>query len=187
MQSVLKEIIITQLMLLPALSDKYLAQESSYVVDAAQWLKNTEIKLAPLRSPLVSTLSSLRGLIEACDDGYQDPSVQSHSRSKRKGKRAFVAATLSKAEQQLNEELQRIEQHFSEANDKLAQLLALGFAKQPLPIPETLTTHYLDSIWQTLGEHTDTQTMFLYLQARYSATDRRYLLQQLLHNMLAQQ
>ena len=187
MQSVLKETIITQLMLLPALSDKYLAQESSYVVDAAQWLKDTEVKLAPLRSPLVSALSSLRGLIEACDDGYQDPSVQSHSRSKRKGKRAFVAATLSKAEHQLHEELQRIEQHFSEANDKLAQLLALGFAKQPLPIPETLTTHYLDSIWQTLGEHTDTQTMFLYLQARYSATDRRYLLQQLLHNMLAQQ
>ncbi|MGY0614464.1 hypothetical protein [Vibrio sp. FJH11] len=184
MKSVLKETIIARLLLLPQLSDKYLAQDPSYVFDVALWLKQTEQKLEPMRSPMVSTLASLRGLLEACDDGYQHDKVLNSSRSKRKGKRALAASLLTRADTILNAELQRIDNHFSEVNDKLAQLLALVFAHQPLPIVQNITTGYLDSIWKTLGEHEETKSMYLYLQARMSATDRRYLLRHLLLNMV---
>ncbi|UYI49758.1 hypothetical protein OFO16_17230 [Vibrio natriegens] len=184
MESVLKETIIARLMLLPQLSDKYLAQDPSYVFDVAVWLKQTELKLEPLRCPLVSTLASLRGLLEACDDGYQDDRIMNSSRSKRKGKRALAASLLTRADTILNDELQRIENNFSEVNEKIAQLIALVFANQPLPIVQNITSAYLDSIWKTLGEHQETKSMYLYLQARISATDRRYLLSHLLINMI---
>ncbi|MEO2266534.1 hypothetical protein [Pseudoalteromonas pernae] len=184
MQSVIKETIIAQLLLLPQLSDKYLAQDPSYVFDVALWLKQTELKLEPMRSPLVSTLASLRGLLEASDDGYEDEKINNSSRSKRKGKRALAASLLTQADTILNTELERIDTRFSAANEKLAQLLALVFAKQPMPIVQNMTTAYLNSIWQTLGEHPETKSMYLYLQASLSATDRRYLLQHLLINMI---
>jgi|TARA_B110000091_G_C13754045_1_gene449067 hypothetical protein len=185
MRAIAKEKIIQQLMQLANLTDKYMQLDPSYPQKCLIWLLDTEKQLEPLRLPLVSRLSALRGLLIASEDGYQSPDIAGSSRSKRKAKRALSAHIINQAEQALREEVEHIDQQFSELIDKLSQLLAIRFSQQELPSTPQITIGYVDNIWQMLGDNTETKSMYRYIQAKIGETDRRYLLQALLDNMLS--
>ena len=185
MRSIAKEKIIQQLMELTSLTEKYMAMDPSYTPNVLAWLQETERKLEPLRLPLVSRLSSLRGLLIASGDGYQTPNISSNTVSKRKARRALTAHIVSESEQVLREEVDIIDHGFSELIDKLSQLLAISFAQQELPVTPQVTMSYIDNIWRMLGDNLETKSMYRYIQARIGETDRRYLLQSLLDNMLS--
>ncbi|MGJ8680442.1 hypothetical protein [Paraglaciecola sp.] len=185
MRSIAKEKIIHQLLLLTNITDKYMLLDPSYPQKSLTWLVETEKQLEPLRLPVVSRLASLRGMLVACDDGYQDPNIAQSSRSKRKAKRALTAHIISQAEQALREEVEVIDHGFSELIDKLSQLLAIRFSQQELPTTPQVTMGYVDNIWGLLGDNQETKSMYRYIEARVGETDRRYLLQSLLDNMLS--
>ena len=65
MRAIAKEKIIQQLMQLANLTDKYMQLDPSYPQKCLIWLLDTEKQLEPLRLPLVSRLSALRGLLIA--------------------------------------------------------------------------------------------------------------------------
>lgn len=185
MRAIAKEKIIHQLMQLSNLTDNYMQLDPVYPQKCLSWLLDTEKHLEPLRLPLVSRLSALRGLLIASDDGYQSPDIAGSSRSKRKAKRAMSAYIINQAEQALREEVEQTDLQFSELIDKLSQLLAIRFAQQELPNTPQMTMTYVDNIWQMLGDNQETKSMFRYIQAKIGETDRRYLLQSLLDNMLS--
>ncbi|WP_371195193.1 hypothetical protein [Glaciecola sp. SC05] len=185
MRSIAKEKIIHQLLQLSTLTDRYMQLDVAYPDKALAWLLETEKQLESLRLPVVSKLSVLRGLLIAIDDGYQDPSISDVSRGKRKAKRALAAYIISQAEQVLREEVDFIDHQFAELIDKLSQLLAISFAQQELPATPQITMPYVDKVWSLMSQNQETKSMFRYIQARVGETDRRYLLQALLVNMLS--
>lgn len=184
MRAIAKEKLLSLLLNLPAITDKYMQQDPAYVPLVVTWLLQGEQQLQALRLPIVGKLSGLRGLLVAIDDGYQDPAISVSSRSMRKAKRALAAHVVNQAESAIRAEIQLIDQFFAEIIDKLSQLLAIRFAQQQLPKSKTLSMAYVDKIWAMLGEQTETLSMHRYIQAKVSLTDRRYLLQALLDNML---
>jgi hypothetical protein len=185
MRAIAKEKITEQLMQLTALTEKYMSMDPAYSSNVLNWLQQTERQLEPLRLPIVARLSALRGLLIAGDDGYQISNISETKQSKRKTKRALTAYILSESEQLLREEVDVIDHGFSELIDKLSQLLAICFAQQELPATPQVTMSYVDNIWQMLGNQAETKSMYRYIQARIGETDRRYLLQSLLDNMLS--
>lgn len=60
------------------------------------------------------------------------------------------AHIINQAEQALREEVEAIDQQFSELIDKLSQLLAIRFSQQELPSTPQITIGYVDNIWQML-------------------------------------
>jgi len=185
MRSIAKEKIIHQLLKLTTLTDQYMQLDAQYPQKALLWLLETEKQLEPLRLTVVSKLSALRGILLASDDGYQDPNIAGGSRNKRKAKRALTAYIISQAEQVLRDEVDFVDHQFAELIDKLSQLLAICFAKQELPSTPIITMAYVDNIWNIMEQNNETKSMFRYIQARVGETDRRYLLQSLLDNMLS--
>ncbi len=186
MQSIIREKIVIQLTLMSELVNLYSQQDSQFSTRAFHWLQASETALEPFRLPLVSQLSSLRGLMSATEDGYIDPGITTgKSRSQRKQKRATIMMLLQQAESVLREKAQSIDESFNEYRDKLSQLLALASAKAPLPAQESISTEYLDRIWQMAKDAQDNPTLSFYLQSRLTDTDRRYLLRDLIVQLLA--
>ncbi|WP_347332592.1 hypothetical protein [Marinimicrobium locisalis] len=184
MKAVIREQIVEQLMRLPAIVDQYLAHDSHFIGNTLRWMRETEEKLQSSRLPIVSEISTLRGLIAATDEGYTEPHVVTAQKSSRKTRRVMVMHLLRSAEQTLREQATQIDREFDDFKDKLSQLLAVASAKKPLPAPKAIDTLYLDKVWALLKDSPENKNLYFYLQARLPETDRRYLLQDLLHHLL---
>lgn len=184
MQAIVREHIVEQLMQLPAIVDQYLSHDSHFVGNTLRWMRQTEEKLQSSRLPIVSEISTLRGLIAATDEGYTEPEVVSAQRSSRKTRRVMVMHLLRKAEQALRDQANLIDREFDDFKDKLSQLLAVSSSKAPLPAPKTIDTAYIDKTWERLKDAPENKNLYFYIQARLSDTDRRYLMQDLLHHLL---
>ncbi len=161
-------------------------RQSNFVPTVIDWLQQTEKLLEPLRSYLVSRLASFRGQLIAMEDGLLSEHVQHQQRSTRKKQSAFAHHILSVVEEEMREEIKKIDIYFEELSDKLSQLIAIVSSKSPLPYSAHLTTEYLDKIWALLHANEQTQSMSAYILARSDLTDRRFLLQGLMSNFLEQ-
>lgn len=188
MQSIIREKIAEQLSQYAKLIDLYNNQDSQFAAQTYLWVLQSERQLESFRIAEVSRLATLRGLMQATDDGYLDPSFSAlASRSQRKQKRATLMLLLQQAEEILRHKLEAIDASFSELREKMAQMLAIASSKQPLPAPEVMSTEYLDGIWQQAKAGQDNTTLAYYLQTRLVETDRRYLLQDLVLQLTAGQ
>ncbi|EAR10070.1 hypothetical protein [Reinekea blandensis] len=187
MNSIIREKILSQLAIVGRLVDLYQQKDARFAVSVIDWVEQTETELAPFRLPLVSELSGLRGMMAATADGYVEPSVaQTNSRSTRKQISATYMVLLQQAEQRLREKVLTIDAELDEYRDKLSQVLAVASEQQPLPAPDVMSTQYLDQLWHQVSASQSNKTLVLYLQARMSETDRRYLLQDLVGHLLGQ-
>lgn len=184
MLAMMRERLVGQLTELPDLVNLYSRQDARFEDKVMQWLSDSEQALVPFRRPWVARLSSLRGLIAAGRDGYRDPSV-GLSGSERKQRRAMTMHWLQEAETLMRKEGEQLDQQLDDYRDKLAQLLAVTSAKQPLEPKKNLSTAYLDSVWKQLGDAQENPTLFHYLSARLGDTDRRYVLQDLLERAMS--
>lgn len=184
MLAVVREQIVEQLMGLPAIVDQYLSHDSHFVGNTLRWMRETEEKLQSSRLPITSEISTLRGLVAATDEGYTEPEVVTGQRSSRKNRRVMVMHLLRKAEQALREQATQIDREFDDFKDKLSQLLAVSSSKKAIPASKAIDTLYIDKIWELLKEAPENKNLYFYIQARLSETDRRYLLQDLLHHLL---
>jgi hypothetical protein len=93
---------------------------------------------------------------------------------------------VQQAEIALREHVEGIDRQFDEHRDKLSQILAVASSREPFPATNTITSGYLDKIWEQAKAAQDNPTLALYLQGRMAETDRRYLLGDIIGHLLAQ-
>lgn len=183
MQSVIRERIVEQLLKIPALVDHYRNQNNAFPDLAVQWLQDSERSLESFRLPLVSRLAGLRGMMLAAGDGLSDAASQ--ARNQRKARRSATMQLLQQAEEALRSHCQKIDDQLDDYRDKLAQILAVASSRSALPGGNAGSISYIDSLWKTATAAQENTTMAQYIAARLSDTDRRYLLMDIVGQMMS--
>lgn len=185
MQSVIRERIVEKLLEIPALVDHYRNQNSAFPELSVQWLSSTEKALEAFRLPLVSRLAGLRGMMIAAADGFTETASATPARNQRKFSRSVTMQLLQQAEETLHSHCQKIDTELDDYRDKLAQLLAVASAREALPAGDPGSISYIDKLWQQAKAAQENITMAQYVAARLSETDRRYLLTDIVRQLMA--
>ena len=182
MQSVIRETMVSALLEVSALTGRYAASDPKYVEAVSRWLESTETSLGKLRHPAAGFVASRRGLLEAAPDGYHPDTVESgHSR---KARRAAAAVAIADVEERLGDEVMRLDATFAEWHERMSQLVAVAAQHTDFPAPREPREAWLMEVWRTLDVGNGAQGMFEYLSARLSRTDRLYVLDQIMRNVL---
>jgi hypothetical protein len=183
--TVLREELLGHLSQLPSVFDLYTNNDSAFVTQALNWLSSAEATLLKFRNPNAALLATERGHILTAKDGYCDPAIVVKEKSLRKAIRATTSVCLARAESALREQVNSINQQLAPERLKMAQLLSVVSAINPIPLPPTEPyTNWLQSVWNNLLVNGDTKPMHAYLSATLAPVDRLYLLDELLTNML---
>ncbi len=182
MQSVIRETMVTALLEVSALTDRYATSDPKYVEAVSRWLEATETSLGKLRHPAAGFVAARRGLLEAAPDGYRPEAIEpGHSR---KTRRAAAAVAVADVEERLSDEVMRLDANFAEWHERMSQLVAVAAQHTDFPAPRAPHEAWLMEVWRTLDVGNGAQGMFEYLSARLSRTDRLYVLDQIMTNVL---
>jgi anti-sigma factor RsiW len=185
MLAITREHLLTHLLRLSAVVDRYTNSDPAFAEHVARWLSVLEDDLGRLRSPIASLASSQRAGIVAAGDGRAPAGPGGRSISKRKARAVAAATAMAEVERALREQVQRIDKELETHRDKLAQLIAVFSQHSTLELPAGgVTSAWLDDVWRGLANVEDTRGMYDYLAARLTAADRRYLLAELFENIL---
>lgn len=186
MLSYTREALVERLLQVPALISLYQGQDAAFLPTTLQWMSETEALLKQLRSPLASLCASERGRLLAAIEGFRDAELVTREGSPRKAARAMGALCLGRVEASLRERVGELDARLGVAAEKMAQLLALGSTKSPLPLPPTEpASEWLAQVWQHLAGVAETRQLHAYLSSLLSADDRQYLLAQATEHLLA--
>jgi hypothetical protein len=179
-----REVMLARLLLVPELINLYQAQDGGFVAAVLQWMNDTEGALKRLRHPLASMCSSQRARVLAALDGVMEGG-DARGASGRKAARAAVALCLSHVEGALRQRVAELDSQLHAASEKMAQLLALGSAQHPLPLPPTEPhSQWVRQVWLQLGQVPETRNLHGYLGALLSADDRVAVLSDALSQLL---
>lgn len=171
-----REVMLGQLLQVPDLITLYQAQDPAFSTATLHWMVTTEEALKKLRHPLASQCSSQRAKLLAAADGIHADAAAAGG-SSRKAARAAAALCLSHVEGALRQKVSELDAQLQTATEKMAQLLALGSAQHPLPLPPTEPrSAWLQQVWQRLGHTPETRHLHGYLGALLSASDREAVL-----------
>jgi len=181
-----REKLMEMLLQVPALISLYQSQDSAFVPSVLQWMTDSENELKRLRSPLASQCATERGRLLASVDGFPDAELRAREGGLRKAARATGALCLGRVEASMRQRVNELDAQLAQATDKMAQLLALGSAQSPLPLPPTEPrSAWLAQVWQQLGGVNETRHLHGYLASLLTASDRLYLLEQATDNLLS--
>ncbi len=177
MQAIIRETLASALLKLPALVDTYQQRDPLFAAQAIHWLGELEKAMQQLRLPLAAML--------AVNDGYRDPLLPGERLPSRKAQAATASLALNHAQDEARRLIAGIDAQFDLWREKLAQFLAIATQKTPIPLPPTEPREaWLATVWRQLDVNGDTQGMYRYLNAAMPASDRLYLLNELLTNLL---
>ena len=182
MQSVIRETIVSALLDVSALTDRYATSDPKYVEAVCRWLETTETALGKLRHPAAGFVAARRGLLEAAPDGHRPEAVEPGN--SRKTRRAAAAVAIADVEGRLSEEVMRLDASFAEWHERMSQLVAVAAQHTEFPAPREPREAWLMEVWRALDVGNGAQGMFEYLSARLSRTDRLYVLDQIMRNVL---
>ncbi len=172
-----REVMLSRMLLVPDLITLYQAQDPAFMNAALLWMNDTEAALKQLRHPLASQCSSQRAKLLAAVDGVQADGQLGGNTHSRKAARAAAALCLSHVEGALRQKVSELDGQLQTATEKMAQLLALGSARQPLPLPPTEPrAACLRQVWGQLGQASESRHLHGYLSALLSASDREAVL-----------
>lgn len=181
-----REALVERLLQVPALISLYQGQDAAFLPTTLQWMSETEALLKQLRSPLTALCASERGRVLAAIDGFRDAELATREGSPRKAARAMGALCLGRVEASLRQRVAELDAQLSTASEKMAQLLALGSTKSPLPLPPTEPhAQWLTQVWLHLGGVAETRHLHAYLSSLLSADDRQHVLGQAIDHLLA--
>lgn len=184
MQIFTREVILERLLLVSDLVALQQAAEPAFISETIRWMEATEQKLERLRSPLASFCAAERARALAALDGVSEGGGAREAKSSRKAIRAALALSLGRVEHELRQAVLHHDRQLDLIAEKVAQLLAMApsGAIAPPP-PEGMTPAYTRTVWQALGQLTETRNLHRYVSARMSADDRKGLLEQALEHM----
>ena len=186
MLALTREQLVEHLQEASALVDRYARNDWEFPTRVTAWMTEVETTLGRLRSPLVSLVAAERGKITAVDDGFRDPEIEGVNQ--RKALKATATLALGRVEAALRDEIHRIDARFDEMRERLAQLLALASTSAPIPLPPTEPRQaWLDLVWSGLAVNGETRSLYSYLGAALAPSDRTYLLDEMIRNLLGAQ
>lgn len=182
MQSVIRETMVTALIEVSSLTARYAQSDARYVEEVSRWLATTETSLGKLRHPAAGFVAARRGLLEATTDGHRPEGVEGSQ--SRKIRRAAAAVTVAEVEGRLGEEVMRLDVLLAEWHERMSQLVAVAAQHTDFPAPRQPREAWLMEVWRALDVGNGAQGMFEYLSARLGRTDRLYVLDQIMANVL---
>jgi len=183
MKSVLREELLTHLMLTSGLMDQYAKAEPGFVDAVVDWLKSAEQLLQRRRNSLGSMPATERGRILSVRDGGLDKEHVDPKLPKRKALRVVAASAMGRVELEIRQHLMGIENELKPFSDKIAQLLALSSKRAPIPLPSGPRELWLGEVWRGLAGG-ETQEMFTFVNASLPLVDRLYLLDSVVSQLL---
>lgn len=185
MQAMIREQLVSALLQCPSLIDLYQKREPLFASRVIAWLSEVEKVLQQFRLPLAALVASERGRILAAGDGYRDLQVQGERLSPRKAGLATAFLALSRVQEELRRVIGEIDGKFELWREKIAQFLAVVTQKIPIPLPPgEPRPAWLGQVWTEMGASEETQGMYRYLNAAMPASDRLYLLEEVVGNLL---
>lgn len=183
MLAITRQLLLGHLLEIRELVDAY-ARRDAFVPDVLRWLQRTESTLQRLRSPLSSLVATQRAQILAVGDGLSEPTVVRVGRSARRTERAVTAIALRHIEEALRTRLMEIDHKLEDAREKMVSFLAAASKNVAIPPPTGDRTAWLHATWRALGAGRETGALHTYLDALLTSTDRDYLLDDVLSNLL---
>jgi len=180
-----REQLVTHLLETPEIFKLYQAHDPLFADRVVVWLSQTEETLLKLRLPAASRLAAERGSIVAAGEGYRDPALGPERVSGRRAVQITAVLALERAQTELARTINEIDAKFETWREKMAQFLAVATTSRPIPLPPTEPREdWLNSVWANLRPTDETGSMYNYLNTVMPASDRRYLLQGLMINLL---
>jgi|GEM_PF-1752619 len=187
MESILREKLLNQAQKLAIVSAIYRTESTRFVSAYFDWLEAAEKDLAHLRSPISILLQSEKTKLTSVLDGFLPDQIQSN-RSHRRNQRSVAALSLSDLSQAIYQKIEKIDNNFEEIREKMAHGLAVLMGKEPdLMTNVTLTESSAMMVWRRLGGFPETLPMYHYFSAKLAAVDRKYLLLDIMHNLVENQ
>ncbi len=185
MRALLRETMAGRLLAVPRLTQRYQAADVAYVDETLAWLAGTAEVLQQLRHPSAALVASNQAKLLAARDGYRPETVT--ETSTRKSVRATSAIVTGEVTTVLRAQIDEIDRYLDEMTDRMAQLLAVTSAESPIPLPPTEPRErWLDDVWRSMQNGNGAAGMYGYLNARLARSDRLYVMEQLLMNMLGE-
>lgn len=182
MLSYAREQLNEQLSRLSAVVDLYARNEPDFVERALEWIRETETRLQKLRNPRASLLAAERGKLLAAHEGRPEGAGRS---SARRQARAVASEVLSACEASVREVIADADRRLDDTRTRLAQIVAVASAKQPIPLPPTEPrTAWLSKIWTGMSLVPEASGMVTYISATTRHVDILYLLDDLLSNLI---
>ncbi len=173
---------VTALIEVSDLTARYARTDPLYVQEVARWLEATETSLGRLRHPAAGFVAARRGLLEATADGHRPDGVEGGQA--RRVRCAAAATTVAEVEARLGEEVTRLDAILAEWQERMSQLVAVAAPHTAFPAPREPREAWLMEVWRALDVGNGAQGMFEYLSARLGRTDRLYVLDQIMANVL---
>lgn len=178
-----REQLVEHLQAASGLVDRYARNDWEYPSRVTEWMSDVENTLGKVRSPLVALVAAERARITAVHDGFREPDLEGIN--VRKSQKATASLALGRVEAALRDEVRRIDARFDEMRERIAQLLALASTSTPIPLPPTEPRQaWLDRVWSGLAPNGETRSLYSYLGAALTPSDRSYLLDEMLRNLL---
>ncbi len=143
------------------------------------WLEDVEQRFRQLRHPIASFVVSQIDLLDAVRDRYQPEGIVASGRGARE--RAVAAVIVDRTVDNLGAIVETADRTLQEMRDRMARLLAVESMEHPIEVSGTAPSS--DEVWPRLGQSETTANMRAYLSVRLTASDRRYLLDELLANL----
>jgi hypothetical protein len=186
-KTILREQLLEHLVQLSSVIDRYASGDPYFVEKAIDWISDVEATLSRFRQRDTSLLAAQRGMIQASYDGYYDPALDAAQTSKRKAVRATTAACLARVESAVRTHVQVIDDSLEPLRLKMAQLISVASAVEPIPLPPTEPrTEWVKQVWSGLNVNGEMKPMHSYIAASLSPVDRLFILDELLRNLLDQ-
>lgn len=185
MQSILREKLMTHALKLAGVNTIYRTESHRFVDAYFLWLQEAEKDLSALRMPISILLQAEKSTLTSVLDGYQPADIQAGT-STRKIQRAVAARSLEKVAQEFYTKVKAIDQELDQWNEKLCHAVAVLASKDPSAF-ENIQANQLgaDAIWKLLAKTPETIPIYHYFSAKITATDRNYLLIDILQKMVS--
>lgn len=179
-----REKLMAHLSEVPALGRAYAARDPSYVDAAVAWMASVEETLLRVRHPLSSLVSTQKARIQSVEDGYRPPEMPQDKGSVRQARRLVTALAVAQVEEVLRQVVASADARFNDLRDRLAQLLAVASAIQPIPLSEGLAREdWARRVWADLPITGETRGMHGYLSGAFQPTDLHQVLAEVLENL----
>lgn len=176
MQSILREKLMAQAIKLAGVSGIYRTESYRFVDAYFSWLEEAEKDLSALRSPLCIMIQAEKSVLTSVRDGYLPGQIQS-GKSVRKNQRAVAAQSLEKMSREIYSKIESLDSFFSQVSENLCHAIAVLAQKEP-DLYRGLEPNQTGAeiIWRKLAATAETIPMYNYICAKLTATDRNYLL-----------
>lgn len=173
-----------------SLVNRYQKRDPLFIEKTVEWLAATEEALQQIKSPIASFVAAERGKLIATTDGFIDPDITQNRHSKRKTQAATAALVLSRVESAIRQQVLQIDEKFDALREKMIQFVAVATANgspytPPPPIEPRET--WLKTVWESFAVSAETAGMRNYINTALYPSDRLYLLDSFIDNLINRQ